>query len=404
MHPQVSPTLVGIDLAKDSFVAAVGHQDTETVRTFALTQKGLVEFLRFLAPYGAFPEAFAFGIEASGPYTQPLLSWLLARRARVYLFNPLQIYRFRRAQSLRHTKTDAIDARTILHYMAEQLPRSLQPCQADDDDLQTLALEYEQVTQQVARLKTQIRQCVHALFPELARSSSLFTHRIRQLLLAFPSAPALAHAAPAQIQRVWDATAVASGRTPRLGTRQLQEMARASIGLSTPHREIVLQSKLRQLAQLLDEQTALRRALIQAVRKAQPSAWRILMSVPGLGPVTVALFLAQVRSLDRFPTHRQLAAFIGIDPSTYQSGQYQAPGHISKRGSPHLRRTLYLMAQSVARYSHSFRAYFEQLRARGKAYRVAVIACANKLLRVILALTRSLTLFSDRPAPRVSHS
>lgn len=402
MHPQVSPILVGIDLAKDSFAAAVRHQDTETVRSFALTQKGLSEFLRFLAPYGAFPEAFSFGIEASGPYTQPLLSWLLARRARVYLFNPLQIYRFRRAQSLRHTKTDAIDARTILHYMA-QMPQPLQPCQPDDD-LQTLALEYEQVTQQVARLKTQIRQCVHALFPELASSASLFTHRIRQLLLAFPSARALAHATPAQLQRVWDAAAVASGRTPRLGIQQLQEMARASIGLSTPHREIVLQSKLRQLAQLLDEQTALRRALIQAVRKAQPSAWRILMSVPGLGPVTIALFLAQIRSLDRFPTHRQLAAFIGIDPSTYQSGQYQAPGHISKRGSPHLRRTLYLMAQSVVRYSHSFHAHFEQLRARGKAYRVAIVACANKLLRVILALTRSLTLFSDQPAPEVSHS
>ncbi len=403
MHPQVSPVLVGIDLAKDSFTAAVGHQETETVRTFALTQKGLSEFLRFLAPFGAFPGAFAFGLEASGPYTQLLLAWLLVRRARVYLFNPLQIYRFRRAQSLRHTKTDAIDARTILHFMADQMPQSLPPCQADDD-LHTLALEYEQITQQVARLKTQIRQYVHALFPELASSASLFTHRIRQLLLAFPSARALAQATPAQVQRVWDAKAVTPGRTPRLGAQQLVEMARASIGLSSRQREIVLQSKLRQLTQLLDEQTALRRALIQSVRKAQPSAWRILTSVPGLGPITVALFLAQVRSLDRFPTHRQLAAFIGIDPSTYQSGQYQAPGHISKRGSPHLRRTLYLMAQSVVRYSHTFRAHFDQLRARGKAYREAIIACANKLLRVILALTRSLTPFRDQVAPEVSHS
>lgn len=60
-----------------------------------------------------------FGLEASGPYTQPLLAWLLQQEAQVCLFNPLQIYRFRRAQSLRRTKTDAIDACTIRDYMAE---------------------------------------------------------------------------------------------------------------------------------------------------------------------------------------------------------------------------------------------------------------------------------------------
>lgn len=62
------------------------------------------------------------------------------------------------------------------------------------------------------------------------------------------------------------------------------------------------------------------------------------------------------------------------------------------------------MAQSVARYSNTFRLYMAQLRDRGKAYRVAVIACANKLLRVIMALNRSLTLFVDSPLQEVSHS
>jgi len=123
MPPQVSPVVVGIDLAKDSFTAVVGHQGTEAVRTSALMQQGLDEFLRFPAPFGAFPAAFAFAMEASGPYAQLFLSRLLARRASVYLINPLRIYRFRRAQSSRHTKTDAIDARTTLHFMAEEPSR-----------------------------------------------------------------------------------------------------------------------------------------------------------------------------------------------------------------------------------------------------------------------------------------
>jgi transposase len=400
MDLDTSRTPVGIDLAKDSFAAAVSDGNTEVVRAFPLSREGLADLIRFLEPYGPFPDAFVFGLEASGPYTEPLLSWLLQRNARVYQLNPLLISRFRRAQSLRRTKTDAIDARTILHFIG-QLPPSVQPCQPGDD-LQTLAAEYEQITQQVARLKTQIRQQVHALFPEIASSSSLFSHRILRLLLAFPSALAIAHATPAQLEAVWQD--LSSGRRSRINAQDLHDSACASIGFSTPHREAVLLSKIRQLQLLAQESSIVRDALIRAVRAAHPVAWRLMLSIPGLGPITAALFLAQVRSLSRFPSHRQLSAFIGIDPTTYESGQFKAQGHISKRGSPHLRRTLYLMAQSVARYSITFRLYMDQLRARGKAYRVAVIACANKLLRVIMALSRSLTLFVDSSLQEVSHS
>ena len=172
MDLDTSRTPVGIDLAKDSIAVAVGDGDTEVVRAFPLSRDGLADLIRFLEPYGPFPETFVFGLEASGPYTGPLLSWLLQRNARVLQLNPLLISRFRRAQSLRRTKTDAIDARTILHFIGQLPPSSVQPCELGDD-LQTLAAEYEQITQQVARLKTQIRQQVHTLFPELADSSSL---------------------------------------------------------------------------------------------------------------------------------------------------------------------------------------------------------------------------------------
>lgn len=199
MDLDTSRTPVGIDLAKDSIAVAVGDGDTEVVRAFPLSRDGLADLIRFLEPYGPFPEAFVFGLEASGPYTEPLLSWLLQRNGRVLQLNSLLITRFRRAQSLRRTKTDAIDARTILHFIAQLPPATVQPCELRDD-LQALAAEYEQITQQVARLKTQVRQQVHALFPELAGSSSLFSQRILGLLLAFPSAHAIAKATPAQLE------------------------------------------------------------------------------------------------------------------------------------------------------------------------------------------------------------
>jgi transposase len=402
MNTLTSPILVGIDLAKDDFTVAVSQGNTEVLGSFSLNAEGLSDFQRFLDGFGAFPEDLVFGLEASGPYTDLLLSWLVAHRARVFLLNPLQIWRFRRAQSLRKTKTDAIDAATIVRYMA-QAPQSLHEVQGTDD-LQVLAGEYENVAQQAARLKTQMRQHVHTLFPELSSSSRLFSLRVLHVLLKFPSAHAIAHAAPKALARAWSAASQRSGRGPSLTYHHLQEMALSSVGTHSAEREAVLRSKIRQLLQILEEKKTLCRELQITVRQTHPQEWKTLTSVPGLGPITVALFLAQVRSLDRFPGHKQLAAFAGIDPTTYQSGQYSAPGHISKRGSPHLRRVLYLMAQSVIRYSNTFRQYFDRLTGRGKAYRVAVIACANKLLRVIFALVRNGTPFTDTPAEAISHS
>jgi len=398
MYTADAPMLVGIDLAKDSFAVAV-RQDEGRTWTFAVDQEGLAQFEEFVVHLGGVQDHIIFGLEASGPYSDLLLGWLLARKARVCLLNPLQIFRFRKAQTLRNTKTDAIDAALIAQYM-DQVPGARVEVDAMDD-LQALACEYESVTQEIARLKTQIRQQVYVLFNEISHGSALFSARMLRLLQAFPSAHAISRAQPKQLCQIWEAKD-GHGHKPSPSLQQIVDQAHASISQPSSVREIVLRSKIHRLLLLLQEQKSLRHSLSRAVRQDQPDIYDLLMSVPGLGEVTVSLFLAQVRTLDRFAGHRQLIAFAGIDPNTYQSGQYTAPSHISKRGSPHLRRTLYQMAQSVRRYSTTFGHYYAQLRDRGKPYRVAIIACANKLIRVIFAINRTHMPFRDAQTMPIS--
>ncbi len=147
--------------AKDSIAVAIGDGDTEVVRAFPLSRDGLADLIRFLEPYGPFPETCLW---SRGVWPLHRTSSVLAPSAERpgLAAQSSLISRFRRAQSLRRTKTDAIDARTILHFIGQLPPSSVQPCELGDD-LQTLAAEYERITQQVARLKTQIRQQVHAL-------------------------------------------------------------------------------------------------------------------------------------------------------------------------------------------------------------------------------------------------
>ena len=389
MYTVDNPMLVGIDVAKDDFVVALRHLESRTW-TFSVDVKGLDQFESFVADLGGFGDSIVFGLEASGPYSSLLVGWLLAHHARVSLLNALQVYRYRRARSLRNTKTDAIDAALIARYM-DDVPEALVRIETNDD-LAALAAEYESVTVDVARLKNQIRQQVYVLFNELSSGSALFSKRMLRLFQAFPSARAIAHAEQRALEKVW---ANGRGRASSHSLDEIVQQAKQSISQPSPSREAVLRSKINRLLFLLDDQSSLRRELRQAVYDRDPETFDLLTSVPGLGEVTVSLFLAQVRSLDRFAGHKQLTAFAGLDPNTYESGQYAAPSHISKRGSPHLRRVLYQMAQSVRRYSTTFQLYYAQLRDRGKPYRVAIIACANKLIRIIMALYTSKTLFRD---------
>jgi transposase len=411
MMSNLPPVVVGIDVAKDSFAVAIRRLEAAephlrgdflATSSFPVRQEGFKGLQALLEEHGAFPQDFAVALESSGPYTLPVLAWLVNRGLRTYLVNPLMVYRFRRSQSLRATKTDEIDARTIALFLlqTQHLPDPIQ----DTDDTFILAREYERLSQQVARVKTQIRQLVHGLFPELASYRGLFSHYLLTMLLQFPSARAMRQAPSRRLKKAFAQALSSRGKSPALSWHDLQRLARRSVGAHSPARETILQSKTRQLRTLLDERDRVRQALIEAVQQNDPDAWNSTTSVPGIGDTTSALFLAQIRSVDRFDTVKQLTAFAGIDPTANQSGQYVAPSHISKRGSPHLRRTLFLMAQSVIRYCATFRDYFLRLRERGKAYRVAVIATAHKLLNVLFTLLKNHTTFRANYDPSICDS
>jgi transposase len=114
-----------------------------------------------------------------------------------------------------------------------------------------------------------------------------------------------------------------------------------------------------------------------------------LTSIPGLGSVLAATILAEIGDVHRFPRLEALVAYAGIDPSVFESGQFHARRqHISKRGSPHLRRALFLAAHSAQMRNPDLHAYLERKLAQGKPYKAALIAVAHKLLARIYVVLR----------------
>jgi len=112
-----------------------------------------------------------------------------------------------------------------------------------------------------------------------------------------------------------------------------------------------------------------------------------LRSIPGIGPFIAASIIAEVQDTRRFPTAKALIAFAGLDPKIRQSGHtLNSTGRLTKRGSPHLRRSLFIAASVARQHDPYFKALYDKKRAEGKKYTAATVVVARKLLSISRAV------------------
>ncbi len=120
-----------------------------------------------------------------------------------------------------------------------------------------------------------------------------------------------------------------------------------------------------------------------------------LQSVPGVGAVVAVTFRATLDRIDRFGQAGQVSALVGLVPREDSSGERQRRGHITKTGSPELRSLLIQAAWACwrSRGSGALRTWAEQLAAR-RGRRIAVVALARRLSRILFAIWRDGSTFA----------
>ena len=118
-----------------------------------------------------------------------------------------------------------------------------------------------------------------------------------------------------------------------------------------------------------------------------------VQSLYGVGEITGAQLMAELGDVRRFDNRGSIVAFAGIDPGVNQSGSYQRESNpASKRGSPHLRKTLFLVVEKYLLRSPADEPVYQFLdkkRAEGKPYYVYMTAAANKFLRIYYARVKA---------------
>jgi transposase len=173
--------------------------------------------------------------------------------------------------------------------------------------------------------------------------------------------------------------------------RRASHMALKLNGHSAPPRRRLRQSTVRNavasafesvaksIKVLADHRTALD-AVVAELASESPICQR-LMTIPGVGPITALTFVAAVDDPYRFKSSRTVAAYFGLTPRTYQSGNLSVTGRISRRGNANVRKTLYVAANSLISRSGSkcsLKRWAVRLR-KQKGLKIACVACARKL-------------------------
>ena len=380
---------VGIDVSKDKHDCFILSSEGETLAdgfTIPNTLDGFNFLLRKIQDCTTQQDKIKVGLEATGHYSYNLLGFLLDNGLATYVLNPLRTNLYRKSLSLRKTKTDRVDARTIASMLLSDA--GLKPYTSTayhNEELKSLTRYRFDKVKERAKLKSSISRLVCILFPELEKLvPTLHMVSVYALLEEFPGAKQIAGAHLTRLKALLETAS--KGRYKRDVALQIREAARNSIGSRMPAKSLELQHTIRLIRELDTEISEIENQ-IQSIMKELHSP---ITTIPGVGFRMAAMILAEVGDFTRFASPDKLLAYAGMSPSTYQSGQLKnCYPHMEKRGSRYLRYALYNATKYVCLWDPTFSAYLAKKLTEGKHYNVALSHASKKLVRLIFAMEKS---------------
>ena len=334
----------------------------------------------FRSLLSAVPEDTVFVMESTGRYHKNLCHFLIGKGFSVCVENPMMIKNYVKSTTLRRTKTDSTDALSIARYGLANYDRLRREKCTMDDEVRNIARRRQEVAEDIARAKTQLKSDLALAWPEIL-AVDVFTSSMLSFLSSFASPDEVLAADDTELA---GALMLEKGRYLSLSVEDIKGYATGSIGI--PGYAGLVKDSAEKILFLEKRDKALTKALVEHEKNVHAKEMEVLQSIPGIGEVSAAHFMAEIEDISRFATYQKLIAYMGTDPSIYQSGESHSSGHITKHGNRSLRKYVYVMAQKAIIYSPFFRAYYDKKREQGFSHRKAMVAVMNKLTKIIFTL------------------
>ncbi len=331
-------------------------------------------------------------MEATGNFSKPLQLFFSNSGYQVIELNPILTHKNKR-NSIRKVKTDPLDTNRIAEVFYLDKADCKHNIKEYIEELRILCRNYEAINETFREIQLKFRSIVDLIFP---RYDTVFyklcSYTSLKVIDQFPTPDAILNANKKQLEAILKM----SRQSKNWVSSKIDELtaaAKESLPYNSAQQSLVrvLRSYVKLLLTHMDTLTDLR-AQISKKAKLSP-AFRPLLSIPGVGGLTAATIIGEIGDISRFATVKKLVAFSGLDPSVYESGKFKSSHNkISKRGSTHLRKALYQAASAGIRKSKGspnnsilYDYYIKKIN-EGKAKKVALIATAHKLLRIIYGI------------------
>jgi transposase len=332
--------------------------------------------------------------ESTGIYHKALETFLMNHDEKCIILNPLEASKIRKTD-LGSTKTDARDCKSIakayfmkdfrLHDQKDELYEKLHSMNGD----------YNFLIQQLREMKVHFRNALDIVYPR-------FDVVYPNPYLDIPMSILKRYAHPDELKNKRFETIVkyimkdTKHREPKAmdEAKKLKGyIDNVSSGCRSSAFEVTI---LKTMVNKISDQEVEIELCLDEMRElvSEVPLYHQLMSIPGIGDNLAIRLIGELGDLDRFERSEQLVAYAGIDPRVYQSGQMTGEHlHITKKGNKHLRTLLFLAMSSNVRIGKTniILDFYNKKRQQTNplVYKAALIACANKLLRIIFGMYKS---------------
>ena len=380
---------VGIDIAKRNHEASVIAQDGRVVRKamrFANSQAGYNKFMDMVR---SLKEPVVFGMEATGHYWLTLYTHLRNDGFTVHVINPIQSDALR-GMYIRKTKTDSVDSVIIADVI-----RFGRYCETsvESGDLQAMRELCRQrfyIIDMASDLKRKVIALLDQVFPEYEKLfSDTFGASSMEILSQYTTPEEMLSVSSQQLAEILEKAS--RGRMGAEKAVEIQNAARNSFGIvmASCSFSLIIRQYIEQIRSLEASVDVFDAEIARLLSGFDTQ----LTTITGVGPTLAAVILSEIGGdIRRFSSPAKLAAYAGVDPTVKQSGDFSGSRmKMSKRGSPYLRRAIWLASTVAAFKDPAIHALYERKRAEGKDHMTVIGHVCRKMISIIFAVLRDNT-------------
>ena len=388
--------IVAVDIGKEvhhGYMRVPNGQETRVFH-FDNNRQGFTKFWNticwFRREQGR--EGVIVGFESTGSYAEPLCHFLREKPVQLVQINPMHTKRLKELNGNSPNKTDEKDPRVIAdiielgHALTVVIPEGAAA------ELRSLSHARDRAIRERTAVNNQLQSLIFKLFPEfLSIMKDTLTKSALYLMENHPTPIDIIHIGHEALTVVL--SKISRGRLGSDRAYELYEAARRSVGITQGTHSISMEiTHLVGQIHAKDEFiNALERDMERYLEQIPYS--KNILSIRGIGTITVAGLIGEVGNFTKFATIKELEKLAGLDLYEISSGFHKGERHISKRGRSLMRKLLYCAALSTIRVDGIMHQQYLNMLGRGMPTVKAVVAISRRLLRVIYALVRDNTTF-----------